>query len=80
MSISKQHDLHKRRFGRNVGVGLLLVAFIVIYFFVFGAGTFYILKMMNKRPATLKLGLRDGPIRTAGIALAGQGAAGAAGD
>ncbi|MCA0961708.1 hypothetical protein [Salipiger bermudensis] len=32
MSISKQHDLHKRRFGRNVGVGLLLVAFIVIVF------------------------------------------------
>ena len=32
MSISKQHDLHKRRFGRNVGVGLLLVSFIVIVF------------------------------------------------
>ena len=39
---------------------------------VFGAGTFYLLRMMNKRPATPKLGLRDGPIRTAGITPAPQ--------
>ncbi|APX23990.1 MULTISPECIES: hypothetical protein [Salipiger] len=32
MSISKQHELHKRRLGRNVGVGLLLAAFIAIVF------------------------------------------------
>ena len=48
-------------------VATSLIAFIVVYFFVFGAGTFYILRMMNKRPATPRLGLRDGPIRTAGI-------------
>jgi len=44
-----------------------LVAFIIVYFFVFGAGTVYLQRMMNKAPATPKLGLRDGPIRTAGI-------------
>ena len=27
MALSKQHELHKRRFGRNLGVGLTLVAF-----------------------------------------------------
>lgn len=53
-------------------VATSLVAFIVVYFFVFGAGTFYILRMMNKLPATPKLGLRDGPIRTAGITPAPQ--------
>lgn len=44
-----------------------LISFIVVYFFVFGAGTFYIMRMMIKRPATPNLGLGDGPIRTAGI-------------
>jgi hypothetical protein len=32
MSFPPQHELHKRRFGRNVGVGLLLAAFIVLVF------------------------------------------------
>jgi cytochrome d ubiquinol oxidase subunit I len=53
-------------------VAASLIAFIVVYFFVFGAGTFYILRMMNKRPATPNLGLNDGPIRTAGITPAPQ--------
>ncbi len=53
-------------------VAASLVAFIVVYFFVFGAGTFYILRMMNKRAATPNLGLKDGPIRTAGITPAPQ--------
>ncbi|ASP23019.1 cytochrome c oxidase assembly protein [Antarctobacter heliothermus] len=30
MSLSKQHELHKRRQGRNTGVGLVLAAFVVI--------------------------------------------------
>ncbi len=30
MSLSKQHEIHQRRKGRNIGVGLLLVALIVI--------------------------------------------------
>lgn len=53
-------------------VAASLIAFIVVYFAVFGAGTFYLLRMMNKRPATPKLGLRDGPIRTAGLTPAAQ--------
>lgn len=32
MSIAKTHELHKRRFSRNVGVGLMLAAFIAIVF------------------------------------------------
>ena len=48
-------------------MGASLVAFVIVYFFVFGAGTLFILRMMNKPAATAKLGLRDGPIRTAGI-------------
>ncbi|GFE64458.1 cytochrome ubiquinol oxidase subunit I [Litoreibacter roseus] len=53
-------------------VAASLTAFIIVYFFVFGAGTFYILRMMNMRADTKKLGLRDGPIRTAGITPAQQ--------
>ncbi len=49
-------------------VAASLLAFIVVYFFVFGAGTFYLLRMMNKSAATPHLGIIDGPIRTAGIA------------
>lgn len=30
MSLSKQHELHRRRRGRNIGVGLSLAALIVI--------------------------------------------------
>jgi cytochrome d ubiquinol oxidase subunit I len=48
-------------------VAASLLAFIVVYFFIFGAGTFYLLRMMNKPASTLHLGLKDGPIRTAGI-------------
>lgn len=31
-------------------VGASLIAFIVVYFFVFGSGTFYVLRLMSKRP------------------------------
>ncbi len=34
MSFHPQHDLHKRRKGRNMAVGLLLGAFVVIVFAV----------------------------------------------
>ena len=30
MSIRPEHDLHKRRKGRNVGVGLMLAGFVVL--------------------------------------------------
>lgn len=49
-----------------------LIAFIIVYFFVFGAGTFYLLRMMNTAPGTPKLGLNDGPIRSAGLTPAPQ--------
>ncbi|WP_372891132.1 hypothetical protein [Rhodosalinus sp.] len=32
MSIAKTHEIHRRRFGRNLGVALLLVAFIAVMF------------------------------------------------
>ncbi|SMY09435.1 cytochrome ubiquinol oxidase subunit I [Flavimaricola marinus] len=48
-------------------VAASLLAFIVVYFFIFGAGTFYLLRMMNKPASTPHLGLEDGPIRTAGL-------------
>lgn len=32
MAITRDHELHKRRFGRNVGLGLALVAFIFLVF------------------------------------------------
>ncbi len=32
MSLRKTHELHQRRFSRNLGVGLTLAAFIVIIF------------------------------------------------
>lgn len=48
-------------------VATSLAAFAIVYFFVFGAGIFYLLRMMNKPPATKELGLRDGPMRSAGI-------------
>lgn len=53
-------------------VAASFIAFIIVYFFVFGAGTFYLLRMMNKAPGTPKLGLNDGPIRTAGLTPAPQ--------
>ncbi|WP_198389377.1 hypothetical protein [Roseovarius faecimaris] len=32
MSLSKQHELHKRRFSRNLGLGLVLAAFVALVF------------------------------------------------
>ncbi len=49
-------------------VGASLLAFIVVYFLLFGAGTFYILRLMRKPPEAAEPGLsaRE-PIRAAGI-------------
>lgn len=48
-------------------VGASLIAFIVVYFTLFGAGTFYILRLMNVSPDK-GLDIHDlGPTRTAGI-------------
>ena len=32
MSFRDQHDLHKRRFSRNLGLGLVLAAFVALVF------------------------------------------------
>lgn len=32
MAITREHELHKRRLGRNVGVSVVLVAFIFLVF------------------------------------------------
>jgi cytochrome d ubiquinol oxidase subunit I len=60
-------------------VGASLVAFVVVYFAVFGAGTFYILRLMNAAPHGGQDGLSpDKPIRAGGImpgpAMAAAGA------
>ena len=48
-------------------VGASLMAFVIVYFFVFGAGTLYILKLMAKPPHTGESPPDKAPIRTAGI-------------
>ena len=32
MSLSKQHEMHKRRFSRNLGLGLVLAGFVALVF------------------------------------------------
>jgi len=50
------------------GVATSLIAFIVVYFIVFGAGTFYILRLMYRMPAAdAHEPLQEGPTRAAGI-------------
>ena len=59
-------------------VAASLMAFVVIYFAVFGAGTFYILRLMGHEPSPAEPSLADtprGPIRTAGITPAPEEAA-----
>jgi len=49
-------------------VGASLIAFIVVYFLLFGAGTFYILRLMNAAPHAAEEGLPPGePVRAGGI-------------
>lgn len=48
-------------------VATSLIAFIVVYFFVFGAGVFYILRLMHRLPRDPMPDLGGGPIRSAGI-------------
>ncbi len=48
-------------------VAASLIAFIVVYFFVFGAGTFYLLRLMGKAPEPPKEERDEGPLRSYGI-------------
>jgi cytochrome d ubiquinol oxidase subunit I len=49
------------------GVSGSLLAFVIVYFTVFAAGTVYILKLMHHAPHPGETGPADAPIRTAGI-------------
>ncbi|HEV2747224.1 MAG TPA: cytochrome ubiquinol oxidase subunit I [Allosphingosinicella sp.] len=44
-----------------------LLAFAIVYFVVFGIGTWYILKLMGRAPHAGEPGAAEAPIRTAGI-------------
>ena len=51
-------------------VAASLLAFVLVYFAVFGAGVWYILHLMHKPPHAMETGVKrgdKGPIRTAGI-------------
>ncbi len=50
-------------------VGASLIAFIIVYFSVFGAGTWYIFKLMANPPKSFETAqpVEQGPIRSAGI-------------
>lgn len=48
-------------------VGASLIAFIAVYFFVFGAGTFYVLRLMNRPPESQIDIDQNGPTRASGI-------------
>ena len=48
-------------------VGASLVAFIVVYFTVFGAGLFYILRLFGKSPDSVEPETEHGPSHAAGI-------------
>jgi cytochrome d ubiquinol oxidase subunit I len=51
-------------------VGASLIAFVLVYFAVFGFGAWYIVQLMRKSPHTGETGVKagdNGPIRTAGI-------------
>ncbi len=60
---------HKRKCAplQAEAVGASLIAFIVVYFFVFGSGTFYVLRLMGKRPKDRIDIDQIGPTRAAGI-------------
>jgi len=49
------------------GVSGSLLAFVIVYFTVFAAGTVYILKLMQHAPHAGETGPTDAPIRSAGI-------------
>ena len=49
------------------GVAGSLVAFVIVYFAVFAAGIWYILRLMSKPPVAGESGVVGAPVRTAGI-------------
>src|SRR5688572_21540795 len=61
-------------------IGASLIAFIIVYFVVFGAGVFYMLRLMARGPDAGEAQLDEGPTRTAGITPAIQLEAAGRGD
>jgi cytochrome d ubiquinol oxidase subunit I len=61
-------------------IGASLIGFIIVYFVVFGAGVFYILRLMARGPDAGEAQLDEGPTRTAGITPAIQLEAAGGGD
>jgi cytochrome d ubiquinol oxidase subunit I len=53
-------------------VGASLVAFIIVYFIVFGAGVFYLFRLFARTPEGDQGHAHDGPTRAAGITPAQQ--------
>jgi cytochrome d ubiquinol oxidase subunit I len=51
-------------------VATSLLAFVLVYFIVFGIGTLYILKLMGRPPHSAEPGPAEAPIRTAGLTAA----------
>ena len=49
------------------GVATSLIAFIVVYFIVFGAGVFYLLRLMDKTPGAVEDARPEAPTRAAGL-------------
>jgi cytochrome d ubiquinol oxidase subunit I len=48
-------------------VAASLVAFVLVYFAVFGAGVWYLLRLMKRPPEAHEKALDGSPVRTAGI-------------
>ena len=48
-------------------VGASLLAFVVVYFAVFGMGSWYLLKLMSRAPQPHEPELRNAPAHAAGI-------------
>lgn len=53
-------------------VGTSLLAFVIVYFAVFGVGAWYILRLMHHAPQPHEPDISEAPIRTAGITPASQ--------
>ncbi|MFN3398830.1 MAG: cytochrome ubiquinol oxidase subunit I [Ferrovibrio sp.] len=49
------------------GVATSLIAFIIVYFIVFGAGVFYLLRLMGKTPGAIAHPEPETPMRAAGL-------------
>lgn len=49
------------------GVATSLIAFVIVYFIVFGAGIFYLLRLMGKTPGAIGKAEPETPTRSAGL-------------